>query len=508
MKKGRGKYSSIQHGDPTPPVTSLWAVPPPSGVGGGGGGGGRESNGHARHSYQSIPSSASASPANTLRRPMSGYQSSAYSPAPSGGSGGGGGGSIRNSAHSRTNALCLRQLQWCVGCYESKLITIEPVLFIVMFAVYLQKIVFELYTFNAFGRHAISDHARGRGLLTDTCVNVTSLKNVTYEPERQRYRVNGLLWTNASSTGDIVEAETGLLILMANVALGVMSIFGTLMLGPLSNRFGRKPALLTILAGMVLQAVLILLIVELDLNVHLFVLGSCLRGVTGGVAGVYSISYSYISEFDRDRKWMVIRIGVIETLSFLAVALGLVMGGVSIDELRCQFGAPAYIILGFIVCAFFYTLIATSESHDHIFATVTSRNPVPRKEARVHASPQALLEGAGLFFGRSSSPRLKLWLGVVIMAVTVMNTSGMTAVLTLYLLHPPLVFNPLYIGGFLGTSEFLHGLVLVVGLPVLLSMGVHDGTIIGLSILLTISMNITLGFADAAWQVFLGERKH
>ena len=77
--------------------------------------------------------------------------------------------------------------------------------------------------------------------------------------------------------------------------------------------------------------------------------------------------------------------------------------------------------------------------------------------------------------------------------------------MTLYLLHPPLVWSPLYIGGFLGMTEFLRGLVLVVGLPILLSVGIHDGTIICLSTMMAVAVNITLGFAEATWHVFLGE---
>ncbi len=513
MKKSRGKHSSIQHGDsaPAPVSSTLWA-----GLPGGGGGGGWENNGSSNGnnllSYQSIPSSLSPSPSpspsSTLRRPKSVYQSSTYSTLSGGGSSSvSTGGSIRNSAYSRANALCLKQFRWCVTCFELKLITIEPVLFIVMLAVYLHKIVFELYTFNAFARHSVSnaDSEGGSGFQVGVgCANTTALENVTYVRERHRYRVDGLLRTNGSSTGDVVQAETGLLIMMANIALGVTSIIGTLMLGPLSNHFGRKTALVTILAGMVLQAVLTSLVVELDLDVHWFVLGSGLRGLTGGVAGVYTISYSYISDINNsNKKWLVIRIGIIETLSFVAVSLGLVLGGVSIDELRCRFAMPAYVVLGLMVCAFLFTLIATSESHDHVFASVANRTPVPRREGRVHAGPRTFKEGVGLFFS-GKSPRLKLWLGVCIMMVMVANSSGFTAVMTLYLLHGPFVWNPLYIGGFLGMTEFLRGLVLVVGLPVLLFAGIHDGTIIGLSILLTISMNVTLGFADATWHVFLG----
>lgn len=466
----KNKYFNIQHmeGHSTP-VSSLRRS--------------EENNSSQRFSYQSIPSSLGAT-----------YSSNNYASNST---------SIRNSAYSRSTAFCLRQFLWCVTCYESKFVTIEPVLFIVMFAVYLHKLVFELYVFNTFARDSIgaNDTSYSRRDNASECISTASLSNVTYM--ESRYNVD-FLWSN--KTGDLVEISTGVVVMIVNITLGVFSILGTLVLGPLSNRFGRKYALVTILTGMLLQTLLTVLIIDLNLDVHYFILGSGLRGITGGVAGIYTVSYSYISELNRDKKkWLVLRIGVVETLSFVAVSLGLIMGGMSINELRCNFAIPAYVVLGCLLCMSVYTAIATSESREHIFAITTNRSPLPRrKEDMVHSSPRVLLKGARLFLSRSS-PRLKLWLSIMVMMITVMNSSGMAAVLTLFLLHQPLVWSPLYIGGYLGMSEFLHGLVLVVVLPFLLSAGIHDGTIVTLSVMVTMGMHVMLGFSNVSWQVFLGQ---
>lgn len=451
------------------------------------------SHGRSHPSYRSIPPSSSSSfsstPSSLKRNTTTGpYQYLSDS--------------IRNSAHSNSTALCLSQFRWCVACYESKLLTIEPILFIIMFAVYLQKIVFELYTFHTFAWLSIRDGntSFSRSNMSE-CVSTTSLSNVSYM--ERVYDIDHLLWSNR--TGDVVESETGILIMMTNITLGVLSIFGTLMVGPLANRFGRKPALVSILGGMLLQATLMVLIIELDLDVHFFILGSGLRGIMGGVAGVYTVSYSYITEYGMNRKkWLVLRIGIVEVLSFVAVSLGLLLGGVGIEVLRCDFDPLAYIVLGSVLVAFLYASIAMTDSRRHVFATPTSDSPLPQKEHKVSISPVALWRGVRLFLSKDS-PRFKLWLSLLVMIVSVMNSSGMTAVITLFLLRQPLVWSPMYIGGFLGMSEFIHGVVLVVVLPLLLSAGVHDGAIVSMSILLTIAMNVTLAFVEAPWQVFLGE---
>lgn len=382
-----------------------------------------------------------------------------------------------------------------MACYEAKFVTIEPVLFTVMFAVYLHKIVSELYIFNEFARRV----SRAHSMNMSQCASIPALNNAPFMSKK--YDV-GLLWSNR--TGDAVEADTGILIMLVNIAMGACSIFGTLMLGPLSNRFGRKTVLLAVLGGLILQSLITVLISKLEIDVHYFILGAGLRGLTGGVAGVYTVSYSYIAEFGRDRKkWVVVRIGVIETLSFVAVSLGLLLGGVGVAELDCDFNIPAFVVLGCVTCAFVFTATATADIQGQNFATSESTNE-QKEQKKVHISPRALVQGAAMFF-KKVYPRSRLWLSLLVMVVTVLNSSGVTAVVTLFLLHEPLAWSPLLIGCYLGMSEFIHGLVLVVVLPLLLSAGVHDGAIVSLSIIMTIAMNVILGFVDRTWQVFLGK---
>lgn len=470
MRSSKGRYSNLQDGggsDNPTQFSSLWKPD------------GGESNGSNRYSYQSIRSTGSAS--NPSGQSSLGRNS------------------IRNSAHSRSNVWGYQLFRSCVACYESKFVTIEPVLFTVMFAVYLHKIVSELYIFNEFARQSLRAHAVNHSMNMSECASTVSLNNGPYMAER--YGID-LLWSN--KTGDVVESDTGILIMMINIAMGACSIFGMLMLGPLSNRLGRKTVLLAILGGLILQSLITVLITRLEINVHYFILGAGLRGLTGGVAGVYTVAYSYITEFGKDRKkWIVVRIGVIETFSFVAVSLGLLLGGVGVAELDCDFNIPAFVVLGCVTCAFIFTAIATADIQGRDFATSESVNQL-KEPKKVHIGPRALLQGASMLF-KNGYPRSRLWLSLLVMTVTVLNSSGVTAVITLFLLHRPLAWSPLYIGCYLGLSEFVRGLVLVVVLPLLLSAGVHDGTIVSLSIVMTVAMNVTLGFVDRTWQAFLGK---
>lgn len=403
---------------------------------------------------------------------------------------------IRNSAFSESRVWCWQQFSWCMVCYESKIIAIEPVVFMVMFAVYFHKIIFELYAFNRFSQIKADGHPLSRHV----CYNTHYLNNASLVAEEYRYYGK---WNDG--TGDVVETETGLLIMAVGIASGILSIIGTLMLGPFSNYLGRKPALVTIIVGMLLQAILTTVIIMANLDVRFFVLAFTFRSLTGGVAGIYTLSYSYVTEVSSKKKnWYAVRIGVIETLSFLAVSLGFIFGGLSIDLLSCNFETPAYICIGCLISAFIYALIATPESYDDIFAFSTNeQSPLPKTE--VFTGPKSVIYGM-LMFLRKRSPLCKLWLSLLMIMITIVNSTGMSAIITLFLLNEPLAWSPMYIGGYLGTVEFVRGLVLVVVFPWLLSRGVHDVSILTLSMLLTISMNVALGFLKHPWQLFLGKQ--
>lgn len=383
-------------------------------------------------------------------------------------------------------------------CYESKLIAVEPIVFMIMFAVYLQKIVFELYSFNRFAQIKTNGSPVGR----DVCYSTPSLNNATLV--KKEYEYYGM-WNNR--TGDWVETETGLLIMTVGIASGILSIIGTLLLGSFSNCFGRKAALVTIITGMLLQAILTSVIIEAKLDLHLFVLAFSFRGLTGGVAGIYTLSYSYITEVSTNtkKKWHAVRIGIIETLSFLAVSLGFIFGGLSINSLHCDFEIPAYLCIACLMSAFLYALVGTPESYDETFAASTNKqSPLPKNKTQVFTGPKSAVYGMFMLV-RKESPHCKMWLSFLVMMITVINSTGMSAIITLFLLNEPLAWSPVYIGSYLGMVEFVRGLVLVVVLPWLLSSGVHDITIVTLSMLLTISMNVALGFVKQPWQLFLGK---
>ena len=382
------------------------------------------------------------------------------------------------------------------ACCRAKLITVEPVIFLFMFSFYLYEAVFQLYVFNTYGRQKIVDFDNENNISTTAndnsnlpaCLNTSFLDN--YEPNVTQH------------LGNEVEAKTAILGLIVGTTARLPSIVATLILGPISDRFGRKPAILVVLTGIILHSTLVLIIVKLQLDLRFFILSAGLRGLAGGMAGILTASYSYIADIS-SKKWLTIRLGVLESMNFIAGSLSLIIGGVLIHLTGCQFEIPAILSLACVVAALPYALIALPESLDRDRKFLRRMSETSAHQTRA-LGPKALLRGLQIFFCKGYS-RWKLWLCLFIMFVTVANISGTTSVIILYLLHYPLQWDPIQIGAFLGSSEFVHGLGLIIILPILVHSATRDSVIVLVAVFVTSLMDVCLGLAERTWQVFASE---
>ena len=387
-----------------------------------------------------------------------------------------------------------------MACCRAKIVTVEPVIFLFMFSLYLYEVMFQLYVFNTYGKQKIDEY---KNLSTDV-ENINNTANKSSGPQipvclntsfLDNYKPNG-----SRHLGDSVEAQTAVLELIVGTTARLPSIIATLILGPISDRFGRKPAIIVVLTGIILHSTLVLIIIELKLDLHFFILSAGLRGLAGGMAGILTASYSYIADIS-SKKWLTIRLGVLESMNFIAGSLSFIIGGVLIHLSSCQFEVPAILSLACVVAALPYALIALPESLDRDKKSL--RMSETSTQTRT-LGPKVLLRGLQIFFGKGYS-RWKLWLCLFIMFITVANISGTTSVIILYLLHSPLQWDPIQIGAFLGSSEFVHGLGLILILPILVHSGTRDSVIALVAVFLTCLMDVCLGLAKRTWQVFASE---
>lgn len=370
-------------------------------------------------------------------------------------------------------------------CWRRRLVTVEPVVFFYMFATYLYLIIFELYSFNEYGRDELRAHENGSSLNVSRskCLSTNYLDNHSF---------------SHSESGDNAQKNTAFLNLVVVGAGQLPSILTCLFLGPLSDRLGRKPALVVILVGACVQAAMTSVIIHFHLNLYYFLVGAVTKAMAGGVAGILAGSHSYIADIS-SRKWLTLRLGIVEAATFIAGMLSFVVGGVWVQVSGCDFRAPSYLLVASIVVVIPYVIFFLPESLNN-----REGNRQSDRSAKAIVGPKALLRGFRIFFSSGPS-RWVLWFALLSMIIVISNTSGTYVIITLFLLHSPLEWSPSLIGSYLAASELVHGLAIVFVLPIMVALEMPDSAIVLVGIGISCVMDVSLGLVDSTWQVFLGK---
>lgn len=375
------------------------------------------------------------------------------------------------------NSKCLACVRRCAAI--NRVVTVEPVVFIYVFSAYLYLALLELYAFNRYGKKELE---KSNYNSTNDCVTVRILDR--YGPVRN------------NRTGNAVQGSVALLNLFVGVAGQFPAILSSLVLGPFSDKYGRRPAMGIVVVGLVLQAVVTNVILEFELSLYMFILSSGLRSLTGGLAGILTTSYSYIADIS-PRKWLTLRLGILEAVTFIAASLSLGVTGGWIELGHCNFLPISWLLCAASVVLVLYLIVFVRES--------TNQQQKVRRRRLLMTGPRSLLTGFKLFFC-SGNPRWKLWFCLFTLCITIINQMGTLTVTTLFLLHRPLEWGPGLIGGYLAANEFIHGLSLITILPVMVACSLRDSLIVLFGVAIACATNVGMGFVDSTWQMFIGEQ--
>ena len=371
------------------------------------------------------------------------------------------------------NSRCLRCLRCCVSC--NRIVSVEPVAFLYVFAAYAYISTFELYAFNVKGWKELGGY-------NGTCATTGQLN------------ADG---ARGTKTANYVQSEVAVLNLYVGVASQIPGILSALLLGPFSDRYGRRIAMGVVTFGLVLQSLLANVIIEFQLDLHYFVLSSALRTLFGGLAGLLTTSYSYIADIS-PRKWLTLRLGILEAVTFIASSLGLVVSGLWIQVSNCHFIPVTWLILAAAAALALYLIIFVRES--------LNRQQTLQRRLLLTTGPKSLLVGFKIFLDRSRGVSLwKLWFCLATMCITILNQMGTLTTVTLFALHEPLEWRPGLIGGYLATSEFIRGLSVIILLPIMVTCSLQDPLIALIGVCFAFGTNIGIGFVNQTWQMFLGE---
>lgn len=177
-------------------------------------------------------------------------------------------------------------------------VTVEPVLFLFMLAVFMQYSVFQ---------DLIYQKVCARTFNTTVCSHL-------YDPDNK-------------DSLDYVQNHSSYWILASTLALTIPCIVVSIFLGSWSDIFGRKLPLIVPSFGGIFSSIVFICVSEISsAPLELILLGCALSGLFGGFASCIMATMSYVSDVSTT-EGRTTRVLILESMTFLGGTLGPLIGG-------------------------------------------------------------------------------------------------------------------------------------------------------------------------------------
>ncbi|KAL8619698.1 hypothetical protein ACOMHN_025784 [Nucella lapillus] len=355
-------------------------------------------------------------------------------------------------------------------CFNLRDITVEPVLFLYMFA---SNIVFPTLQALTYFKVCVQKYN------TSFC---QQLKNVTFQQEH-------------AEENDYVQSTTSYWILLGNIAMTAPACFTVvLFLGSFGDKVGRKFPIMLPIIGAIIHALASLLNALFPYApLSLLLIGLLLNGICGGIIATLMAVFSYITHIaEPESKTM--RIGIVESMIFMAGTFGVFISGVMLDNTSFTFvfGLGA----GLQCLALVYVVVWLED--------IRPTEPVRPRRVCGRWVMESLKE-MGQFVREKRGPRVRLVIFLLVLTIDLilLCTIGEIDILLLFLRREPLAWSQTLFGYFKGLDNLLRGLVLLIALPLLKKkLRVRDTSLALGGVMSKVVGLVLLGLSTQSWMVF------
>lgn len=356
--------------------------------------------------------------------------------------------------------------------------TVEPVLFLFMFASFLSYPVFQQLL-----ESMVCEQTPNCSSATQHHLN-SSTHSRCYVP---------------SDTEQVVQSKTSHWILYINLASGLPSIVVAPIYGSLSDQLGRRFFMALPAIGSIINTAVILVAVYLQpaFPIPYLLLGAFVSGLYGSFSVMNFAVYSYASDISGHSK-RTVQISVLESMTYLSATLSFIVGGLWL--VFENFAPPFWSVMGCQCVVLLYIVLFLPESlqPSHPFEAHALTLSACR---RLCSSVVHNLTGFGALLRLSSWRMITL---LVMFFIVEINFLGITDTVVLYTLGEPLCWSPDWIGYFLALKVFLNGLAALLVLPVLVYFKMPDTVIVMVGLVASAGALVLMGLATHTWMMLIG----
>ena len=214
-----------------------------------------------------------------------------------------------------------------------RLITVEPVLFLFMLSVFLVTPLQEQLIYKKIC-HSKYNETVCKNLKTDD-------RYVKEESYVQKQTSNWSMYLRVTTT--------------------IPSMLAAMILGPCSDKIGRKFSLILPLIGTMLEAAcLILNSYYLSWDVSIMCIGGIIAGFSGSYATLLMAVFSYMADVSSEKS-RTLRVALLESMIFLGGCVGELVGGVLVDH--AGFFVAFSLAVGLYLLNLLYVIFILQESY-------------------------------------------------------------------------------------------------------------------------------------------------
>lgn len=382
----------------------------------------------------------------------------------------------------KTLSWCLWiPIRACLAFQRAKLIAMEPIIFFFMFASFLRTTLYLQYYYVSYG--------------------TVLLQNTSFPFPKGSFCLNSSEVDEYAGNGSYKAVETWSdnLVVYGELASHVPSIIITILLGPLSDRYGRKPVLLLAGFGSVIEGIIAILIFYLKLSPYYIIAAYFVTGLSGSFTGVLAASFSYIADVS-SAKWRGFRIGVLEACFSIGVACGQFSVGFWLQRNNCDFIQPMWLYTACNIVVIFYTAVCIPES-------LSKRERMENAEKTSTKGFKSLVRGIKIFTPGVEPHYVtwKLWAATVVAGVMVFDVAGSTFISVYFLKAPPFDLDALMIGVYQSVQHVSKALANTMLMAIFSAMKIPEAAIAIIAVLFSSGCNLLIGFSSKLWQLLAGK---
>ena len=379
---------------------------------------------------------------------------------------------------AKSSFISLNPWSLFVAFRNSHIVTIEPVVFLYMLGTYLYFPLYQQYYYLRYGVDQLEE-------TNFTLPNSSFCLNST---EIDEYGGNG--------THKIVEKLSDNLLTYGSLCNRLLSLIATLIMGPLSDKYGRRLVIIIVATGMLLQGIISLFIVHYHLSLYFFLVTQAIAGITGDFAAILMACFTYVVDVSSVR-YRTLRIAIAEAMLFFAGAIGEgLISGLWLQELNCYFIPPIWLFIACALGIIGYTIVFLPES-------LSSSKQARRKQSKC----QTLVTGVKILFGQYKGLAVwKLWCGLIIVLILVFNMAGAVQLNIYYIkAKTSLDWDPETTGLYLAVHQLSNMTALLVILPIFIACKLPDALIAIFGLVVHCVIDVLVGLASVTYQLFIGK---